>query len=51
MTQETNQIIIQLEIERSVADKAIRNTGPILWNSIDKSIKNVISTKHFRKIV
>ena len=32
------------------ADKAIRTTGPILWNSIDKSIKNVISTKHFRKL-
>ena len=32
------------------ADKAIRTTGPILWNSIDKNIKNVISTKHFRKL-
>ena len=31
-------------------DKAIRTTGPILWNSIDKNIKNVISTKHFRKL-
>ena len=30
------------------ADKAIRTTGPIIWNSIDKSIKNVISTKYFR---
>ena len=32
------------------ADKAIRTTGPILWNSIDKNIKNAISTKHFRKL-
>ena len=32
------------------ADKAIRTTGPILWNSIDKSIKNVISIKHFGKL-
>ena len=32
------------------ADKAIRTTGPILWKSIDKSIKKSISTKHFRKL-
>ena len=32
------------------ADKVIRTTGPILWNSIDKNIKNATSTKHFRKL-
>ena len=32
------------------ADKAVRTTGPILWNSIDQNIKNSISTKHFRKL-
>ena len=32
------------------ADKAIRTTGPILWNSIDKNIKKSISTKCFRKL-
>ena len=32
------------------ADKAIRITGPMLWNSIDKNIKKVISTKYFRKL-
>ena len=32
------------------ADKAIRTTGPILWNSIDKNIKKSISTKYFRKL-
>ena len=32
------------------ADKAIRTTGPILWNSIDKNIKYAVSTKHFQKL-
>ncbi len=32
------------------SDKTIRTTGPILWNSLQDEIKNVNSTKHFRKI-
>ena len=50
MTQEINLIIIQQEIKKVFADKAIRTTGPILWNSIDKNIKKSISTKYFRKL-
>ena len=30
------------------SDKAIRTTGPKLWNSLDDQIKKSFSTKHFR---
>ena len=33
------------------ADKAIRTTGPILWNSIDKSIKKCNFNQTFSEIV
>lgn len=36
--------------KKAFTDKTIRTTGPILWNSLEDKIKNVNSTKHFRKI-
>lgn len=30
-------------------DKSIRTAGPLLWNSLDETIKLARSTKHFRK--
>ena len=51
MIQETNLIIYNPTRNKKVfADKAIRTTLPILWNSIDKNITKSISTKHFRKL-
>ena len=34
--------------KRSFSDHAIRYNGPILWNSLDKSLKNSRTVKHFR---
>ena len=33
---------------RSFSDHSIRTYGPVLWNSLDKSIKISKSTKHFK---
>ena len=34
--------------KRTFSDNAIRTTGPLLWNSIDKKMKESKSVKHFR---
>ena len=35
--------------KKCFSDHAIRTSGPILWNSLDKSLKTVNSVKYFRK--
>jgi hypothetical protein len=34
---------------KTFCDHAIRTSGPILWNSLDKEFKTSKSVKHFRK--
>ena len=31
-------------------DKAVRSSGPVLWNSLSKSLKSANSSKHFRQM-
>ena len=35
--------------KKSFSDRAIRTTGPILWNSLHESLKESKTIKHFRK--
>ena len=49
MTQETNLIVTQLEIKRSLLTKQLELRDQS-WNSIDKNIKKSNSTKHFWKL-
>ena len=50
MTQEIKSNYNPTRNKKVFADKAIRTTGPILWNFIGKNIKKSISTKYFRKL-
>ena len=34
--------------KRTFSDRSVRSSGPVLWNSLDKSLKSSNSTKHFR---
>ena len=36
--------------KKCFSDKAVRTTGPVLWNTLSKSLKLANSTKHFRFI-
>ena len=36
--------------KKSFSDNAVRTSGPILWNSINKSLKVASSIKHFREM-
>ena len=35
--------------KKSFSDRAIRTHGPILWNSLNKSVKGTNTIKQFRK--
>ena len=34
--------------KKKCSDRAIRTTGPILWNTLDTSLKQCVTVKHFR---
>ena len=34
--------------KKAFSDRAIRNCGPVFWNSLDKTIKQCKSTKTFK---
>ena len=34
--------------KKTFSDKGIRTNGPVLWNSLPKTIKESVSLKHFR---
>ena len=34
--------------KKKYSDRAIRTTGPILWNSLDVSLKQCKTVKHFK---
>ncbi len=38
------------KIKKCFSDNAVRTSGPILWNSINKSLKMANSLKHFREM-
>ena len=36
--------------KKAFTDRTVRTTGPILWNSLDETIKKSKTMKHFRSL-
>lgn len=36
------------KINKSISARAVRNSGPTFWNSLDKNMKKCKTTKHFK---